>query len=252
MLHPFISAPHARPSSAPLLALSASVHVGLLCAAVWSTGMLHPVRLTERAVERVEFAELPIGATRSPAPSPSSRRAQKKRADVERAFELPSPLLVAIDLVLPELAPLPDYQPLVADLEIGGKVDLADDVLHLGLHPSASPVAASHHAYDESAVDRTASPDPANPKPRYPPRMLARGLETRFVVYFVVDTSGVVDTTSVELPASVASDFMDAVTEAMARWRFVPAKLAGRRVRQMVMQPFVFQMGEQYSSRSRR
>jgi protein TonB len=215
--------------------------------------MLHPARLTEPAAERVDFAELPIGATRSPAPAPSRRRVQKKRIDVERAFELPSPLLVAVDLVLPELAALPDYQPPVTELEIGGNVDLADDVLHLGLHPSASssPVAARHHAYDESGVDRTASPDPANPKPRYPPRMLARGVEARFVVYFVVDTSGVVDTASVGLPASVPGDFMDAVTEAMARWRFVPAELAGRRVRQLATQAFVFQMAERYSSRSR-
>jgi TonB family protein len=211
--------------------------------------------LTEPAVERVAFAELPIGAARTTTPRPRGRRARYKRVDVERPFELPlAPAAFDLALLeLPEPAPLPDYQPAVAELEIGETGDLTSDVLHLGLRPSASssPIAARHHAYDESAVDRLATPHPANPKPRYPWRMRARGLETRFVVYFVVDTSGVVDTTSVELPATVERDFATAVTEVMVRWHFVPAALSGRPVRQIVMQPFVFQMAEQYGSTRR-
>jgi TonB family protein len=97
-----------------------------------------------------------------------------------------------------------------------------------------------------------AKADPANPKPRYPSRMQARGIETRFIVYFVVDTTGVIDTTTVELPAAVEKEFVAAVSEVMVRWHFVPAELAGRPVRQMVMQPFVFQMGALYSSMGRR
>jgi TonB family protein len=249
MLHPFISAAHVRPSAAPLLALSASVHVGLLCAAVWSTGAVRPPRLTEQAAERVQFAELPIRAAPRAATRPSSRRVHKRRADVERAMELPLHP-VTFDLVLPELAPLPDYQPADPEVEIGEKVDLAYDVLHLNARgtTSSTRIATRHHAYDESGVDRMALPDPANPKPRYPWRMRARGLEMRFVVYFVVDTSGVVDTTTVELPVAVEREFMTAVTEVMVRWRFVPAALAGRPVRQLVMQPFVFRM-EQSTAR---
>lgn len=251
MLHPFISAPHARAGSAPLLALSVSVHVALLSAAVWSTGVLRPPRLTERAIERVNFAELPASAARRGTSRPSGRRTQRVRADAERAIELPL-LPVAIDLALPELElpPLPDYQPQDVELEIGEKVDLTSDVLHLGIRRAASPSAAAtrHHAYDESAVDRMAAADPANPKPRYPSRMRARGLETRFIVYFVVDTNGSVDTTTVELPASVEADFVNAVTEVLVRWHFVPAEVAGRPVRQMMMQPFVFQLEERYSS----
>jgi TonB family protein len=253
MLHPFISAAPARALSAPLLALSASVHVGFICAAVWSTGALRPTQLTERATERVQFAELPISTARRTTTRPPSRLAQKARVDVERAFDLPL-VPVSFDLALPELEPLPGYQPDDTDLEIGEKVDLAYDVLHLGIRPSASssPLATRHHAYDESIVDRVAKADPANPKPRYPSRMQARGIETRFIVYFVVDTTGVIDTTTVELPAAVEKEFVAAVSEVMVRWHFVPAELAGRPVRQMVMQPFVFQMGALYSSMGRR
>jgi protein TonB len=256
MLHPFISTAPARAISAPLLALSASVHVGLICAAVWSTLELRPTRLTERAAERIEFAELPISVARPATSRRPSPRAQKKRVDldVERAFELP--VLPAVDdLVLPELvAPLPDFQPQDTELEIGERVDLGDDVLRLGIGRSASSsaLATRYHAYDESGVDHMATPDPANPKPRYPSRMRTRGLETRFIVYFVVDTTGVIDTTTVELPAAVERDFMTAVTEVMVRWHFVPAELAGRRVRQMVMQPFVFQMQALYGPVGRR
>jgi TonB family protein len=168
---------------------------------------------------------------------------QRRRDDGERPFQLPLPL-GAFDVVLPELPPMPEYRPPDIELEIGEKLELGDDVLHLGVGRSASSsaLASRYHAYDESGVDRMATPNPANPKPRYPSRMRARGLETRFIVYFVVDTTGVIDTTTVELPAAVERDFTTAVSEVMVRWHFVPAQRSGLRVRQVMSQPFIFQM----------
>jgi TonB family protein len=246
MLHPFISAASAAPArhgSAPLLGLSASVHVGLLCAGVWLTGVVHPARLTERPVERIQFAELPVTMGRHTTPRRPTVRVLKAHNDTERAFQLPL-LLGSFDLELPELPPVPDFQPADVELEIGEKLDLGSDVLHLGVRPSApsSAVATRHDAYDESAVDRIAAPDPRNQKPRYPWRMRARGLETNFVVYFVVDASGAVDTTTVELPTSVEKDFATAATEVLVRWHFVPAERAGRHVRQVMVQPFIFKL----------
>jgi TonB family protein len=162
-------------------------------------------------------------------------------------------LLASFDPVLPESPQLPDYQPRYAELELGEKADLANDVLHLGVGATASqrPDAARHDVYEEVAVDRRASPAPTNPKPRYPFRMRARSIEANFVVHFVVDTTGVVDTATVELPTSVEPDFTTAVAEVLGRWHFVPAELSGWRVRQRMLQPFFFQLAEQYSSISR-
>jgi protein TonB len=113
---------------------------------------------------------------------------------------------------------------------------------------SRLPAGALHGAFEEFAVEKRVVPAAANRKPRYPYQMLSRGIETNFNVTFVVDTAGVVDQETVELPRSVQEEFMRAVSEVLLAWRFVPAELGGRRVRQRVLQPFTFRVEGQYSS----
>jgi protein TonB len=72
--------------------------------------------------------------------------------------------------------------------------------------------------------------------------LASRSIETNFNVYFVVDTTGTVDRTTVELPPSVLQEFASAVKDVLLDWRFVPAQLGGRRVRQRVQQPFTFRV----------
>ena len=69
---------------------------------------------------------------------------------------------------------------------------------------------------------------------------------------FVVDSSGTVDEKSVEWPPSVQQEFTSAVAEVLFNWRFVPAELGGRRVRQRVEQPFIFQMVGRFGSSGQR
>ena len=91
-------------------------------------------------------------------------------------------------------------------------------------------------------MERPVAALPGNPKPRYPGRMASRSIETNFNVYFVVDTTGTVDRETVELPPSVLQEFASAVKDVLFDWRFVPAQLGGRRVRQRVQQPFTFRV----------
>jgi protein TonB len=72
--------------------------------------------------------------------------------------------------------------------------------------------------------------------------MQTRGIEANFNVSFVVDTSGVVDQQTVEMPASIQEEFTNAVVEVLFNWHFAPAELGGRRVRQRVLQPFTFRL----------
>jgi protein TonB len=254
MLHPFVSSPNANRNVAPVLALSALVHVGLLFLVLTSTRVVHLTHVPEAMTEKLRFADLAFRRSPDPAPRSSARGQRGNRAKAAPAFKLPE-LLLSFDLALPEPAPLPDYQPEYAALEIGQGVDVADDALHLGVGPVAAsprPAAALYNAYEEVAVEKRAVPAPANPKPRYPSRMVRRGIETNFNVYFVVDTSGIVDRETVELPPAVQQEFTSAVAEALFSWRFVPAELGGRRVRQRVLQPFSFRMEEQFSAVGRR
>jgi protein TonB len=60
------------------------------------------------------------------------------------------------------------------------------------------------------------------------------------VARFVVDTTGYVTRKSVTIERATNDTFADAVRTALPDMRFTPAELDGRKVRQLVEQPFVF------------
>lgn len=90
------------------------------------------------------------------------------------------------------------------------------------------------------AVDREVVPLRSNPVPQYPAALRTAGIEGSVSARFVVDTTGRVIMESVIVDAADHPLFADAVIEALRRARFTPAELRGRKVRQLVVQPFVF------------
>jgi TonB family protein len=220
--------------------------------ALTSTGVERRAHLAEAASERVTFAELPLRMARSIARRSNAGGHRGRPGNVAPTLTPPE-LLLSFDLVLPDPPPLPDYLPDYRQddfaLEIAGTAGFADDVLHLGVGLATSPhKGANHGAYDEGAVEKRAMPVSTNLKPRYPSRMLSRGIETNFAVYFVVDSTGIVEQSTIELPPSVQEEFASAVTEVLSSWRFAPAEVGGRRVRQRVLQPFTFRLERRFSS----
>jgi hypothetical protein len=76
--------------------------------------------------------------------------------------------------------------------------------------------------------------------PVYPPALLESHIDGRVLAQFVVDTSGIPDMRTFKILESTGGLFSAAVRDAVPGLRFVPAKLEGRRVRQVVQQPFNF------------
>jgi TonB family protein len=74
----------------------------------------------------------------------------------------------------------------------------------------------------------------------YPPPLFAEGVSGRVVAEFVVDTTGKVEEGTFGIVASTHQLLSDAVQLALRGVRFSPAVLKGRRVRQLVQQPFDF------------
>jgi protein TonB len=249
MLHPFVSAPIVRHDHlAPSFTLSTSAHVGLLFAAVISTGVVRRPHVPEVMIELVRFAEVPFRT--APSGARPASRARGRVTSVKPtpvAFQLPQ-LPESFDLVLPEPPEPPTYAFDDAAMEIGNGGVITDDVLGLGIGRAGRQRAPGPFgAYDETSVERPVTALPSNPKPRYPGRLASRSIETNFNVYFVVDTTGTVDRATVELPPSVLQEFASAVKDVLFDWRFVPAQLGGRRVRQRVQQPFTFRVEGSHS-----
>lgn len=91
-------------------------------------------------------------------------------------------------------------------------------------------------------VDRMVERYDGSAAPAYPPQLIAKGVEGMVQAMYVVDTTGRVDTTSIEVVASDDPQFTRSVREALDHMRFRPALRGGRPVRQRVQQKFRFQI----------
>ncbi len=89
-------------------------------------------------------------------------------------------------------------------------------------------------------VDSVVQRFEASAAPVYPPDLLAAGTEGVVYAQFVVDTTGLVDTTSIRLLTSPHPHFSESVRAALAEMRFRPAVRARHKVRQLVEQHFRF------------
>ena len=79
-----------------------------------------------------------------------------------------------------------------------------------------------------------------NVQPRYPDILRQAGVEGDVMAQFVVDTTGRAEMNSFKILKSSHDLFAAAVREALPKMRFVPAEVGGKKVRQLVQQPFSF------------
>ena len=140
---------------------------------------------------------------------------------------LPGSVTADFTLEIPENAGPPAPGPVISTKEWrGGFADRSSDT---------GPLVPGREG-----VDREVVPLPTNPAPRYPAELRAAGIQGSVFARFVVDTAGRVRMETVSVDASDHPRFAEAVIEALRRSRYTPAELRGRKVPQLVVQPFVF------------
>lgn len=96
--------------------------------------------------------------------------------------------------------------------------------------------------YFDFQVEKPAGSMPGSPGPRYPDILRQGGVEGEVLAQFVVDTMGRVEISSFRVLRASHALFEQAVRSALPRLRFLPAEVGGRKVRQLVQQPFVFNL----------
>jgi outer membrane biosynthesis protein TonB len=97
-------------------------------------------------------------------------------------------------------------------------------------------------AFSVLDVDEIVERYESSAAPVYPRDLLAIGAEGVVQAIYVVDTTGTVDTTSVEVVYSDDPRFTASVRTALGGMRFRPARRGGSAVRQQVLQQFRFQI----------
>ena len=112
---------------------------------------------------------------------------------------------------------------------------------------------ASLKVYTPDQVDVPARSDSlSRPQPLYPETLLFTGVPGQVLAEFVVDTLGHVELDTFGVISSTNPKFTQAVQRALPDWAYAPAMLNGRRVRQLVQQPFNFVVDSSVLKRANR
>jgi TonB family protein len=108
---------------------------------------------------------------------------------------------------------------------------------------SPEPFLKLDTAFSVLEVDQMVERYEGSAAPIYPRDLIATGTEGQVQAIYVVDTTGRVDMTTVQVVQSDDPRFTESVRTALGGMRFRPAKRAGKCVRQLVQQRFRFRIG---------
>lgn len=118
---------------------------------------------------------------------------------------------------------------------VSGGEDVPDQIAA----PSEDPY---ENAFANTEVEQQAERDPESAAPVYPKDLMAQGVEGWAAMRFVVDSTGLVDMSTVRVIDFTHPAFVAAVRSAMPGMKFAPARLGERPVRQLAEQMFRFQI----------
>ena len=102
------------------------------------------------------------------------------------------------------------------------------------------PLDMSHRPLPEKAVEKPVIPVRGSPQPRYPEELRRAGISGCVLAQFVVDTTGRADRGTMRVLVYSDREFVRAVWDVMPQMRFTPAEIRGRKVPQVVTEPFSF------------
>jgi protein TonB len=225
-------------SSAGSTAVSIAIHGTLVMALIIFTATQRPAKDPETPIERLRMTEfkrpeVPV----APATPPSAPHA----AAITPAVAAP-PLLP----VLPTVIDIPNTIP---PIDLARAPTSADDFATgrrgspngiTGGTGDVSATASPGGYFSEAQVEKPVLLVPGTKGPAFPDVLRSIGTQGTVLAQFVVDSTGraLADTFT-----ALHSDhplFTASVRTALSRMRFVPAEIGGRKVAQLVQQPFQF------------
>ena len=217
--------------------ISVVVHAVAIGAAVYGTLNAREAILEKPKVEKVDFVEV------------------KKEEPKQEPEKAPPPPEVTVAppppkgfTVLSAPINIPDVIP---DIDLSKKVTDEADFSGKGVAGGSGRGVVggtgstnNEGAYFEFQVEKTVLGAPGNPTPTYPSMLQSAGVEGKVLAQFVVDTSGHADMKTFKVLETSHELFAQAVKQALPRYRFFPAEIGGKKVRQVVQQPFTFAIGK--------
>ncbi|MGH7720356.1 MAG: energy transducer TonB [Gemmatimonadaceae bacterium] len=214
---------------------SVVLHALMISGVVYATANAGQQMLEERREEDVQFVQV----TNEP-PPPEPEQAPPP-PDVVAAPPPPKGFQVlTAPINIPDKLPDIDLSKAVTDeADFSGR-GVAGGVAK-GVVGGTGPV-NQDQPYFEFQVEKQTLPYDNNPRPRFPDILQSSGAGGEVLVQFVVDTSGRAEMNSLKILKSTNELLTREVRSVLPRWRFYPAEVGGRKVRQLVQLPFSFNL----------
>jgi periplasmic protein TonB len=213
------------------------VHSILVGLAVYATANA-AIRNEKPKQEKIDFVETPKDQ-----PPPKEEPPPPPPPDVVVAPPPPKGFQV---LTAP--VEIPDVIP---DIDLSKKVTDENDFSGKGVAGGTSKgveggkaVVQSDQPYFEFQVEKPVVPAPGSISPRYPDMLRQAGVEGEVLAQFVVDTTGKAEPGSLKILKSSHDMFVQSVKNALPQMKFIPAEVGGRKVKQLVQQPFTFSISK--------
>ncbi|MDQ2889642.1 MAG: energy transducer TonB [Gemmatimonadota bacterium] len=231
MFNQLIESKRTKKRSPGTTAFSVGLHATLIGLAAWATANA-AIRNEKPKSEKIEFVQV-----KKDEPPPPKKDIPPPPKDVTVAPPPPKGFQV---LQAPPIVPVK-----IPDIDLSKKVTNEADFSGKGVAGGTSkgvvggtgPV-SDNQTYFSYQVERPAAALSSSPSPSYPEALRSAAIDGEVEAQFVVDTSG--RGTDLQILKSSNELFAAAVKTAFPRMRFSPAEIGGKKVKQLVVQPFNF------------
>ncbi len=215
---------------------SVILHAGVVAAMIVATANAG-IREEEKKEEKVDFVEVKKDEPKPPEP--------EKPPPPPDAVAAPPPpkgfQVLSAPIEIPNIIPDIDLSKKVTDeADFSGK-GVAGGVAK-GVEGGKGPVPQGDQPYFDFQVEKPVVMAPGATGPAYPDMLRSAGIEGTVLAQFVVDTTGRADMGTFKVLKSDNDLFSNSVKNALQRMRFLPAEVGGRKVKQLVQQPFQFSL----------
>jgi len=186
--------------------------------------------VAEEVVQKVDFVE--IKKDEPPPPDTPPPPEQVAAPQIAKGFQV-----LTAPINIPDVIPEIDLsKKLTNEADFSGR-GVAGGIA-AGVVGGTAPV--SDQPYFDFQVEKPVAPVPGTGSPRYPDILRSASVEGEVLAQFVVDTTGRVEVSTFKVIRKSHDLFEAAVRSALPQMRFLAAEVGGRKVKQLVQQPFVF------------
>lgn len=205
-------------------AMSAAVHAGIIALIIGGSAVATNKQVQDRVEGILQFL-FPPDRAKSPGVESTAYVALADRGS-EKGESRGEPVQVKRDATAGDPV-VPKQSAEAAKLD--GIMQLAEAAQAVG-------------AFSIVDVDSAAERDPLSAAPSYPRDLLTKNIEGYATMRFVVDSTGLIDLSTIKLIEATNPLFARAVEDAMPKMRFRPAVNGGHAVRQLAEQLFKFEI----------